>query len=217
VVRALSPTGNDEDNIDQFNRDGNDGPWSTFALQIGTPPQTIKVQISTSASQLFAVTPEGCTSGDSLDCKKLRGEFFNYNESSTYSPNLVNKSSSIYGLGLESSLGYTGRGRFGFDDITLGWQGSGGPIIRNHTVAGIATKEFFMGLLGLTPRATNFTNYNNPFPSIMQSLRNQTLIPSSSWGYTAGNQYRKSPSICHLLIYVMCSENINTSVLPRAK
>jgi hypothetical protein len=140
----------------------------------------------------MAITPEGCASSDPLDCEKLRGEFFDYNASSTYSPNLVNVSIPIYGLGLEANLGYTGRGRFGFDDIILGWQGSGGPVVRNQTVAGMATKDFYIGLFGLTSRATNFTNYDNPFPSVMQSLRNQTLIPSLSWAYTAGNQYRKS-------------------------
>lgn len=47
-----------------------------------------------------------------------------------------------------------------------------------------------MGLLGLTPRSSNFTSFNNPIPSFMQSLQEQSLIPSVSWSYTAGNQYR---------------------------
>lgn len=63
--------------------------------------------------------------------------------------------------------------------------------MKNQTVTGIATKTFFMGMLGLTPRPSNFTNFNNPIPSFMQSIRNQSLIPSMSWAYTAGNQYRE--------------------------
>jgi len=47
-----------------------------------------------------------------------------------------------------------------------------------------------MGLFGLTPRSKNFTSFNDPVPSFMQSLQNQSKIPSLSWGYTAGNQYR---------------------------
>lgn len=31
------------------NWDGDDGPWSSFVVQIGTPPQSMKVFISTSA------------------------------------------------------------------------------------------------------------------------------------------------------------------------
>ncbi|RDL35259.1 uncharacterized protein BP5553_07190 [Venustampulla echinocandica] len=170
--------------------DGNDGPWSSFALQAGTPPQTIKVLPSTAGFQTWAVTPEGCVSGDPVDCQKLRGEFYNYKESSTYAPNLANVSSSIYGLDLEAGLGYTGKGRYGFDDIGLGWQGSGGPTLHNQTIAGIATKDFFLGLFGLNPRPSNFTNYNHPIPSFMQALQNQSMIPSLSWAYTAGNQYR---------------------------
>ncbi|KAG9233049.1 aspartic peptidase domain-containing protein, partial [Amylocarpus encephaloides] len=169
---------------------GNDGSWSTFAIQIGTPPQTLKVQMSTSGTQIAAIAPEGCGSGDSVDCRKLRGEFFNYNDSTTYVPNLSNISSSIYHLGVASKLGYTGKGRFGFDDVTLGWQGSGGPTVKNQTVAGIATKDFYMGWFGLNPRPNNFTDFNHPIPSFMQNIRNQSMIPSLSWGYTAGNRYR---------------------------
>ncbi|KAF4626713.1 hypothetical protein G7Y89_g11441 [Cudoniella acicularis] len=170
--------------------EGNDGPWSTFAIQIGTPPQTVKVLISTASNQIWAVTPEGCVAGDSINCETLRGEVYNYTDSTTYVPNTANISSSIYDLGLEEQFGLSGKGRYGFDDVTLGWQGSGGPTLKNQTVAGIATKDFYMGLFGLVPRPSNFTNFNNPIPSFMQNLRNQSLIPSTSWAYTAGNQYR---------------------------
>ncbi|PVH79808.1 acid protease [Cadophora sp. DSE1049] len=170
--------------------EGNDGPWSTFTLQIGTPPQNVKVLVSTASTQTWAVATEGCGAGDITDCPKLRGGQYNYTASSTWAPNLANVSNNIYELGLESGLGLVGNGRYGFDDITLGFQGSGGPTLKNQTVAGIAAKEFFMGIFGLTARPSNFTNYDNPIPSYMENLRNQSMIPSLSWGYTAGNQYR---------------------------
>lgn len=170
--------------------EGNDGPWSTFAIQIGTPPQTLKVLVSTSSTETWAVTPEGCIAGDAINCQKLRGEIWNYNDSTTYVPNTANISSSIYGLDLGKSWGLTGRGRYGFDNVALGWQGSGGPTLKNQTVAGIATKDYFMGLFGISPRPSNFTNFNHPIPSYVQNLRNQSLIPSTSWAYTAGNPYR---------------------------
>ncbi|CAG8959462.1 hypothetical protein HYFRA_00001360, partial [Hymenoscyphus fraxineus] len=170
--------------------DGNDGSWSSFALQIGTPPQTVKVLASTAGTQTMVIAPEGCVPGDSSNCRKLRGEFFTYNESSTYSPLLVNLSSNIYALTLESELGYTGKGRYGFDHISFSWQSRDGIIVKNQTVAGVATKDFYMGLLGLTPNPSNFGSYNNPIPSLMENMRNMSLIPSISWAYTAGNQYR---------------------------
>jgi hypothetical protein len=172
-------------------RDGNDGPWSSFTIQVGTPAQDVKVFISTASTQTWVVVPQGCTSSDPPNCGQLRGGEFVVNQSSTWVPNLANISSNIYYLGLESNLGYQGAGQYGFDEITLGWQGSGGPALANQTAAGIATKDFYIGIFGLNPRPSNFTSFDNPIPSYLQNLRNQSLIPSTSWSYTAGNQYRE--------------------------
>jgi hypothetical protein len=46
-----------------------------------------------------------------------------------------------------------------------------------------------LGVLGLGPKPTNFTNFNYPQPSFFWSLRNQSLIPSLTWAYTAGAPY----------------------------
>jgi hypothetical protein len=170
-------------------RDGNDGPWSSFVFQIGTPPQTVKLLPSTASYETWAIDPQGCQPGDLTNCQTLRGELYNYNASSSWDPNLSNTTTDIYPLELEAALGYTGKGRYGFDDVTLGYIGSGGLTLKNQSITTVATKSFFMGLFGLTPRSKNFTNFNDPIPSFMQSLRNQSKIPSLSWGYTAGNQY----------------------------
>lgn len=74
--------------------------------------------------------------------------------------------------------------------MTLGWQGSGDPTLDNQTIAAFEDKDFYLGLFGISPRASNFTNFDDPIPSYMQNLRNKSLIPSLSWSYTAGNQYR---------------------------
>ena len=65
-----------------------------------------------------------------------------------------------------------------------------GPSLNQQILAGIAIKEFYFGVFGLNPRPTNFTNYNHPVPSYMSNLKEQNFIPSLSWSYTAGNQYR---------------------------
>jgi hypothetical protein len=121
----------------------------------------------------------------------LRGGKYDYTASSTWAPNLADASNQIYFLTLESNLGYDGKGRYGFDDITLGFQGGGGTTLKNQTVAGIATKQYYMGLFGLAPRPTNFSSNGAAVPSFMENLRSQGKIPSVSWGYTAGNQYRE--------------------------
>jgi hypothetical protein len=114
------------------------------------------------------------------------------NESSTWTKNLANLSSNIYPISVAEELGYNGRASVGFDDVTLGWPGSGGPTIKNQTVAGFIYGEFRLGFFGLTPRAANFTSFDDPIPSYIQNLVNQSIIPSATWGYTAGNQYSKS-------------------------
>jgi hypothetical protein len=106
-------------------------------------------------------------------------------------PNLANASTQIYFLTLESNLGYGGKGRYGFDDVTFGFQGGGAITLKNQTVAGIATKQYYMGLFGLAPRPTNFSSESAAVPSLLENLRSHGNIPSISWGYTAGNQYRE--------------------------
>ena len=44
--------------------------------------------------------------------------------------------------------------------------------------------------VGLNPRPSNFSNFSDPVPSYLSALKDQSMIPSLSWAYTAGNQYR---------------------------
>ncbi|EPS36985.1 hypothetical protein H072_9435 [Dactylellina haptotyla CBS 200.50] len=182
--------------------DGRDGPWSSFALQVGTPPQIVKALVGTGSNLQMVVLPEGCQAPeDSLTCPTLRGGEFFTNESSTWENNTRYSTDSIYALGVESRLGFDGNGLYGFDTLTLDWQGSGKPTIYNQSIAAIATKDFFLGVLGLNPRPTNFSDdFNNPVPSYLQNLRSNNFIPSLSWSYTAGNQYRSDQALGQLIL-----------------
>lgn len=74
----------------------------------------------------------------------------------------------------------------------VGWQGSSGVTVLNHQVfAGFAMQKFWLGLFGLNPRPVNFTDFNDPQASFVQTLRNRSMIPSLSWSYTAGAKYRE--------------------------
>lgn len=169
--------------------DGNDGPWSSFALQIGTPAQNIKVLISTAGSQTWAVVPQGCTSTDPSGCVSSRGGQFDATHSTTWTKNNAT-SNGTFNLGVEANLGYYGSGEYGFDTVALGWQASGDPSLAQQIVAGITTKEFYLGMFGLDPRPTNFSDFDPPKPSFLETLWQKSMIPSLSWSYTAGNQYR---------------------------
>lgn len=146
----------------------------------------MRVLPSTSGSSIWIVVEEGCNvETDPKDCQESRGGVFDITASSTW----VQKG--IYELPLQAEeiWGYSGNGQFGFDQIILGGNGAGGPELSNTILSGIATKDFFIGTMGLTPWGVNFTTFNNPIPSLLTSLKNTGYIDSNSWAYTAGAHY----------------------------
>ncbi|KAL8717010.1 MAG: hypothetical protein Q9225_005709 [Loekoesia sp. 1 TL-2023] len=173
--------------------DGNDGPWSTFALGFGTPPQFVRVLVSTTCPQPWAVDPLGCTTTDPSNCPYRRGNQFYKNLSSTW------QDKGLYELDEELNLGFTGNGNFGLDSITLGYPGSSSVTINHQLLATIATKDFYLATWGIAPRATNLTRPGqNPvtfaaedaYPSLLSILKQENKIPSISYGYTAGARHR---------------------------
>ncbi|KAA6408257.1 MAG: Acid protease [Lasallia pustulata] len=166
--------------------EGNDGPWSSFAIRVGNPAQDVRVFPSTLTSATWVVVPEGCTSTDPGNCGSLRGGLFSVNASSTWVAN------EFFGLFYDSWLNFNGTGEFGFDTVGLSWQGSGGPTLNHTVVGGIADKSFYLGSFGLSPRPTNFTTFNAPQPSYLTLLKESNQIPSLSYGITAGAPYRYS-------------------------
>ena len=168
-------------------RDGNDGPWSSFFIRVGNPAQNLRVLASTTVPETWVVLKSGCTDQDPSGCDLARGSLFNPNTSTTW------QDQGLFSLGVETNLPYTGNydnGDYGFDTLGLGLVGSG--VIVNHSVvAGIATKDFFLGNLGLTPRPINFTEFDHPKTSLLTNLRNANQIPSLTYGYSAGAKYRK--------------------------
>jgi hypothetical protein len=138
------------------------------------------------------VAPQGCASTDPQNCVELRGglggHLFDFDLSSTWVNNTADLSSNIYPLGVGGALGYFEWAELGFDDVTLGLDY---PGLKNQTVAAVKSNDAYLGFFGLAPRASNFSSMNNPIPSYVQNLREKSLIPSLSWAYTAGNQYRE--------------------------
>ena len=67
------------------------------------------------------------------------------------------------------------------------------PTLQKQVIAGIWTNDFYLGNLGLSPVPFNFTNLNDPQQSMLSTLYNDSLIPSRSWGYTAGAHYKDPP------------------------
>ncbi|KAF2671392.1 acid protease [Microthyrium microscopicum] len=167
------------------NWEGIDGSWNTFALRVGTPPQVVRVLPSTNSQETWVIAPRACLYEDDKDaCAEARGGVFNTNASTTFAQQ------GLYDLGLEKQLNYSGNAIFGYDTVALGYAGEGGPSLNHQIVGALAKEDYWFGHLGLHPKSTNFTNVTQNVPSFVASLRTEGLIPSVSWGYTAGAPYR---------------------------
>ncbi|KAE9969494.1 hypothetical protein EG327_010630 [Venturia inaequalis] len=156
--------------------DGNDGPWSTFGMTLGSNTQSVRLLPATGQGAVWAVVPEGCTNQDPASCKDTRGRL--------YQLSLVE----------EQLLNYSGNGIYGTDKVGLAWPGDNLPSVPSQIIAGVATKDFYMGGFPLNPWPVNFTDLNQRYPSLLTNLKNQSSIPSLTWGYTAG-MYNHDPKI----------------------
>jgi hypothetical protein len=54
----------------------------------------------------------------------------------------------------------------------------------------ITTRDWIVGEVGLNPRPTNFTTFNDRATSLLTLLHDQNMIPSLSYSYNAGAKYR---------------------------
>ncbi|KAK4996334.1 hypothetical protein LTR66_004035 [Elasticomyces elasticus] len=176
--------------------DGDDGWWSSFQIQVGTPPQTVRLFPGTSASAgstIWVVLAEGCWKANPglPNCPNVRGYTFTRNESTTWSTQQLS-SGGLYALETveEAYLGLTGSAYYGFDTVNMGIAGQGLPTLPGQLVAGFATDNYWLGSLGLSPLPLNLTNLDSHILSLLGTLRNQSYVPGSSWAYTAGAFYR---------------------------
>ncbi|KAK5163799.1 uncharacterized protein LTR77_010473 [Saxophila tyrrhenica] len=189
--------------------DGVDGSWSTFHVQVGTPGQTVRLLPGTSANAgnaIWAVIPEGCSAtynANISNCANERGYVFKSNTSTTWSSERLSNGG-LYELDtyVEGSLGYDGNAYYGFDTVSLGLEGSALPILHNQLVAGIASNNYWLGSLGISPIPHNFTTLDSPVRSMLSTLRETGQIASTSWGYTAGSSYLSSPVFGSLTLII---------------
>ena len=184
--------------------DGDDGSWSSFSIQVGTPPQSFRVLPSTTGAETWIPYPPGCEGilENIADCGTLRGvnnfdgqpsRGFQTNESSTW--DLIG----IYELATEQNLwGSTGNpGYYGYDTVSMEQYPSGTKAkLKDQTVAGVATANLWLGSLGLGTANASFDVEKKSNPSLMSTMRSQNLTPGLSFGYTAGASYGKSRMKC---------------------
>ncbi|RDW63644.1 hypothetical protein BP6252_11189 [Coleophoma cylindrospora] len=176
--------------------EGVDGSWSTFIVRVGSPAQSVKVLASTNSPDTIVVRPEGCLEGAipegvPSNCASARGGTFNSSLSTSWSEQ------GWYGLngiqyGFEANLGYKFNLDYGVDRLGLGFEDGDAPVLENQTIAGYnLPNPLYLGLFGLGTQPVIYSTFGNfSAPSYFVTLRNQSLIPSLSWSYTAGASYR---------------------------
>lgn len=159
---------------------GLDGIWSPVSVRVGSPPQWVDVFVSTACQETWVVGPGGCDG--TAQCATERGGLFYPNESKTW------EDQGSYALGLDTQLGFDGNGVYGFDDIAFNDQIS----VPSQMIGVINTTDDWLGFFGLGVEPTNFTSADKP--TFLDSIvENQSLVPSHSYGYTAGAHYSKFP------------------------
>ena len=157
---------------------GLDGYWSPASIRVGTPPQWLDLFVSTASQETLVIGPGGCDEADT-QCISTRGGLFYPDHSKTWDRQ------GDFPVGLDRQLGLDGNGVYGFDSIALDDQIS----LPSETIGIVNGTEYWLGYLGLGIEPTNFTVTDKP--SFLDNMvHNQSLVPSHSYGYTAGAYYR---------------------------
>ncbi|KAF2670832.1 acid protease [Microthyrium microscopicum] len=177
--------------------EGNDGKWSTFAIQAGTPPQRFRVVPAITNQETLLVGPYGCVDIDLNVCGERRGGIFRINESSTWNSTRSFDYKQYFSLGdiVGKGLGVNDRGEYALETVALSWNESTSATLNQTVVATIKTPDYYIGQFGLSPRVSNFTGKlrSQPMfrtPSYLSLLKQNGKIPSLSWGFNPGSYYR---------------------------
>ena len=132
--------------------------------------------------------PDGCTSStDPSNCSARRGGLFSYDDSTSW----IQKAIFQLPIPAEMAYGYAGNGSLGFDHVSLPGAHGDSLDLSNATISAYATKDFFVGLLGLSPLDL-VTGEGSWMSSLLKSMKQNGDIGSLSWGYTAGSSHNKS-------------------------
>ncbi|KIV93874.1 hypothetical protein PV10_05053 [Exophiala mesophila] len=153
---------------------GYDGSWSAISIRVGTPQQYLAVLPNTLRQETWVVGPAGCD-GTST-CATLRGGLFSSNESSSFTE-----------LGFfELNNGDSNVGYYGLDTIHL----QDDAQTSDQIIALVNDTSDWIGTLGLGVQQSRFQDSQNELPFLSSLVENGSLIPSHSYGYTAGASYR---------------------------
>ena len=166
---------------------GDDGDWSPVNIRVGSPPQWLSVYPNTAGQETWVIGPEGCD-GTST-CQQERGGLFYKGQSTTWST----LGAGYYELDFDTQLGDSGYALYGLDNVDL----SDEITVSSQIVAILNSTEFWLGSLGLGIQSSRFEGTTNQLTFLSSLGETEGLIPSHSYGYTAGAYYRK----CQIMLW----------------
>ncbi|KAF2754504.1 acid protease [Pseudovirgaria hyperparasitica] len=166
---------------------GNDGNWSTFGIQVGTPAQNFNVLLSTNRHEFSVPYKNGCPeSFDLTNCGYQRGVYTENADQNGFDPN---SSTSWQDVGTYQSLQrqgpYSVKAEYGLDTVAIGNTSING---QTQLVSTYSDSNLWLGVLGLDPRPLALGGSDRVAP--LQAWKDAGKIPSLSYGYTAGAYYQ---------------------------
>lgn len=194
---------------------GNDGNWSTFEINVGTPSQVFHTLVSTSSRGIWLVDKTACndttdpTVAQHTNCLQQRGGVgnsgWNSGASSTWGRLGEYTLDLNEGIPVGQTFGksptawlypgskYNQSVVVGQDNVAVAQNSeSRSAIVANQSlVYAIADPAIFVSTLGIGDGVKRTETSPTPFLSMLDIFANQSLIPSKSWGYTAGASYSK--------------------------
>ncbi|KAF2675127.1 acid protease [Microthyrium microscopicum] len=198
---------------------GNDGPWSTFNVQVGEPAQTIAVLPVPYRNALVVVGPEACpTDPQFASCGQDRGGTYNRTASSTWQnvdsmkwdptesvvlpPTRKNSANgnNMVQPGSTAPNGPVSMHKFGYDQIKglPGKNGTASWQVPNQGILSLTGMYPFIGMMGL---GTKFSGTSKNPTSFFDNVRIANNLKSVSWSYTAGSNRRRSDQAPGSLVF----------------
>lgn len=169
---------------------GIDGTWSNFMFAVGSPAQIVYLTPATALSETWVIGAGGCTSGPgNLPCVDARGGVFDYHISETWQT----LGAGAYELGMNHT-GVQRDGDYGLDTVAfVDTMASSATSVDGVLIAAVNATEYYQGYIGLGVTQGSIGS-NVTKPLIPQLVEVNGMIPSHSYGYTAGAYYRDTTS-----------------------
>lgn len=195
--QVLTPSGTFE---------GNDGKWSTFTINIAGDGegqgQNFHVLVSTSSPMaLVPAQTWWCTSDECAKSRGIMGSIKGQQALGFSDQTGEWKSEGLYTLPLADAYWFsqslllpnrnaTWNGEWGTTTVGLGQASKQSNTISDQLIAIHYTEDLFLGSLGLSVGKVGFGSAQKP--TFLSALASHTdIIPSLSYGFTAGASYRK--------------------------